>query len=287
MNLRRSQGEPTGYTSNQPQADTEPRGASATEASSGTERTYDDLDQELRDVQLRIAKLNKTIESYQDNLQQNQAELTLVQLRLQNIQSVLKKSNEEQKDDNVQVGWCSFLFRRRAEDADSEKEWTKRGRMKAQTRNVCMSQLNEIIIEIERLETMSSIHNIMITIAQGEKEMAIEEEKIKKEEVARAKLARQQREREEAAKARDEHNRTKRNGEKKKSPKTPKQDRPSDQKAGTTFSSRQSCLHAKWWPEISGQFTCEQCSDRTRWFAFQCPSCSMVVCAKCRHDLKN
>lgn len=50
---------------------------------------------------------------------------------------------------------------------------------------------------------------------------------------------------------------------------------------------RKTRLHAQWWPRITGQFTCERCRHRIRRFAFRCPCCSTVACAKCRDVLRN
>lgn len=47
------------------------------------------------------------------------------------------------------------------------------------------------------------------------------------------------------------------------------------------------CLHWRWWDKVDGMHFCEHCMERTRRFAFKCPTCSMVACAQCRSILKS
>ncbi|EHK48110.1 hypothetical protein TRIATDRAFT_133039 [Trichoderma atroviride IMI 206040] len=51
--------------------------------------------------------------------------------------------------------------------------------------------------------------------------------------------------------------------------------------------SKTACLHKSWWDREEGKHVCERCSTTTFRFAFRCPSCRTVACAKCRDVMKS
>ncbi|KAL7902167.1 DnaJ domain-containing protein [Trichoderma sp. TUCIM 5745] len=60
----------------------------------------------------------------------------------------------------------------------------------------------------------------------------------------------------------------------------------SKQSAGAT-TSKTCCLHRSWWDREEGKHVCERCLTTTFRFAFRCPSCRTVACAKCRDVMKS
>lgn len=53
------------------------------------------------------------------------------------------------------------------------------------------------------------------------------------------------------------------------------------------FTSTQSfCTHDAFWPKIQGAPLCNSCNHVQRRFAFQCPDCNMIACARCRQKLR-
>lgn len=59
------------------------------------------------------------------------------------------------------------------------------------------------------------------------------------------------------------------------------------QQSARSTASKTSCLHRSWWDREEGKHVCEQCSMTTSRFAFRCPSCRTVACARCRDMLKS
>lgn len=59
-----------------------------------------------------------------------------------------------------------------------------------------------------------------------------------------------------------------------------------EQSAGAT-ASKASCLHRSWWDQQGGKHICERCSTTTSRYAFRCPSCQTVACARCRNIMKS
>lgn len=46
------------------------------------------------------------------------------------------------------------------------------------------------------------------------------------------------------------------------------------------------CQHDAFWPKVHGSHLCSNCYSVQRHFAFQCPGCKMIACAKCRQNLR-
>ena len=55
---------------------------------------------------------------------------------------------------------------------------------------------------------------------------------------------------------------------------------------GSETAKRSACRHDRFWPKIEGRQSCSRCHAIQNRFAFQCPGCRMVACAKCRQDLR-
>ncbi|KAI9668485.1 MAG: hypothetical protein M1829_005363 [Trizodia sp. TS-e1964] len=51
-------------------------------------------------------------------------------------------------------------------------------------------------------------------------------------------------------------------------------------------SNRSSCSHARFWTKTYDSLQCSRCNRVQRYYAFQCPECSIVACASCREVLK-
>lgn len=263
----------------------------------------------------RVPELHKILQGFLQQQKSLQMERSEVQRSLDKAAAALQRLKEEDAKDTDPNGWFNYFFGK-SQSLEEKEARIRRMNERSTGRIVQESALRREKFKIETLD--SQINDLKERIEKTQAEKAREERvKQQKEETDRwAEVLRQQQERQadlrrrEAEARRAQEERLRKARETAQEEIRAKQVREEQQKAEkerlrkisertagkarakgasqhSTNNRSPPCLHRRWWDKVDGMHFCEHCMERTRRFAFKCPTCSMVACAQCRSILKS